>query len=112
MQVGSLVTPRWPKGQLMEKLCSIWDFRMLKLIQELPEQGQIYTVNFIGPHCKKCKHEVVVVDEVHIFGPIVPLLMQEYGLPPEFYVEVDPPQENVQETVNQIIEQSSVKEIV
>ena len=101
MQQGSLVTPRWNKGQMIQEILSRWP-AMVLVIQSLPEFGQIYTVKFAGLHCEKCNRVHIVVEELVVIPATCVDSGVEYGLPADFYIEVDPPQENVQQVVEDI----------
>lgn len=110
MQAGSLVTPRWNKAQMIEEIGKRWPM-LLMTINQLPEFGQIYEVTYIGKHCPTCKVIHVLIAGVVVTRPRNMETNMELGLWPDFYVEIDPPQENVQSMVDKIIIETPVKEL-
>lgn len=107
MQQGSLVTPRWTTNQMLHKLVDIYGpMTLMLLLRNLPEHGQIYTAKAVGVHCKSCNRVEVELEEVQVFIP-----QFKHSLLAEFYVEVAPPQENVQSMVDEIIIETPVREL-
>lgn len=109
MKPGSLVTPRYPPEEIVCKLIHSWGREIARYIADLPDYGQIYTVSIVGPHCIACVRVHCVVSEIVVFPASRVKDGIELGLPPDYYVEIDPPQENVQSIIDKIIEQTSVQ---
>lgn len=109
MKPGSLVTPRWPPEEIVCNIIHMWGSKIASNIVDLPDYGQIYTVSTVGPHCEACGLIHCIISEVTIFPGSCTENGMELGLPPEYYVEVDPPQENVQSMIDKIIEQTPVQ---
>jgi len=82
-----------------------------KLIKCLPDYGQIYTVKRIANESLPGVDKLCILDELCV-SDIPASDDGESGLPVEFYVEVDPPQEDVQSIVNQIITEAPVRVLV
>lgn len=105
MQPGSLVTPRWPKDQMVAKIVQLIGLWALDSIVELPEYGQLYTIATVSGVCPCCNRCTCMLEEVKVF-------VFNKGLYEEFYVEIAPPQENVQSMVDQIIEDTPILTLV
>lgn len=107
MQEGSLVTPRWTHDQMLQKLAQIYNpIALMLMLRSLPDHGQIYTAKTVAVHCKSCNRIEVELEEIQVFAPEF-----KHSLLAEFYVEVAPPQENVQSIVDKIIIETPVREL-
>jgi len=112
MKPGSLVTPVRPDE---ENLAFAALAGLLSFLVEMPKHGTIYTVARVEPVPTHPHLTQITVEEI----PVVFLVRRpgyaephRVGVPPTFYVEVAPPQENVQSVVNKIIETTQVLELV
>jgi len=106
MKPGSLVTPVRPDE---ENLAFAALAGLLSFLVEMPKHGSIYTVARVEPvptHPHLTQITIEEIPEVFRVGA------HKIGVPPTFYVEVAPPQENVQSVVNKIIETTQVLELV
>lgn len=105
MKPGSLVTPRWPESMMWLQIKKRIPEFVHPYVKNLPIVGQIYTVKALH-FCKCCGNTTVTLEELVVIPP--PSYGKEVGLYDDFYVEVDPPQENTQELINKIIESTPV----
>lgn len=96
MKPGSLVTPRWPEEVMVVKIAELIGSWAIKAIIGLPEYGQLYTVASVSDVCPCCNRCTCMLEEMRVFA-------FNKGLYEDFYVEVDPPQENVQSIVEDIL---------
>lgn len=78
-------------------------------IKNMPVFGEIYTVQSIQSACDcECGYPHVILEEMET-------LVEEgkdVGFPMPMYVEVQPPQENVQSMLDSIIKHAPVRELV
>lgn len=108
MQQGSLVTPRWSEAEIMKRLEVKSPKWLMNSIVDLPKWRQIYTVKYVGPldgvppaiSVQHCEIEELVIFRFDCGKCNV---LHEVGLPPDFYVEVDPPAHSVMDEVSKIL---------
>lgn len=103
MQVGSLVTPRWNEEQMWNQIKARIPKYAHPFITNLPIFGQVYTIKTVGGICPCCGGRLVTLEEIVVVQIPPGAIMTEKGLYMDFYVEIDPPQENVQEIVNEVL---------
>lgn len=103
MKPGSLVTPRWMETEMWLQIRRRIPEFVHPYVKNLPVFGQIYTVKALHL-CKCCGNITATLEELVVIPP--PSYGKEVGLYEDFYVEIDPPQENIQAIVDTITGQN------
>lgn len=99
MQQGSLITPRWPEGRMIEELLQRFDPRVILCINALPKFGQIYTAKDVW-QCDCCTNVYCELEELKVFGGT----LSNVPLTVDFYVELAPVQQEIMDEVNEILQ--------
>lgn len=98
MKPGSLVTAAYSKMDAAKKIGAMAP-HMAIYIQDLPEPGQVYTVEIVTPPCPCCGKRYCHVEEMKVFRAP----KEKYGITTDFYIEIAPAEEtNLNEFINSI----------